>query len=845
MLTSPLDQLLSLDIFALGMIFLDLIRGRVLNQSEASLFNSLKNNKSLDSHLNANVSFHPNNELYSNSVVDWSQIITNLLDSAFNESIFQRRRVYPLISLIEICLSESSSNRPNIESLVNRLVDAYQYIMLTPPHLPVLSTVPLDSSSNQSNLAICDFEFGRLESARTRLILSLSSNPSNIDLVWNMNLFRWKIGEITPNEFIDILSRHESQFYYNAVVHRDQKVQIKKLMDNIILECCQKTSPIYHFHFVSLLITSIEALNLGKLNFEFLNSTTLNIKTLLNTYQISYNFSDHNFYEYNLNKKFQNNHVMPQPQDTSFFQNISLIFDSDGEGVSLSQSSNGDHPHEIQLKVGETIQFDSTVFFVERPIGYDIYAASDQTVDPLIYIFLEGCWAHGTEIEANLDNGNGNENGNYYGDFNDEVSSDFEYPTESIGSQSSQSNRDQNHTPAPPNRHYVIITGYIHTSENQYQPQHNGRTHQTTHNNRQKQTYQFELLCYYRIIGLSADQRPSKIKLITHDTLIVSGTGGLLASISPLSFNYEKNLLLQINHISNDFFLQTSSSTDGDNDEVNPYSTITKSDIDNQSKHDVAARVIDFSYSSRTHTLVSGDSLGILCIWKEITKINSSPFTSFESFGYSLDVKSQIHYVVHSRENMLTLVSTDYQVLFIQVCTETLKPTMYIQSVLDSTNLTSNLLCCPPQYVTQFVDKYIHIWKVTTIRKRNIGHKKNHNYNNIINSNHCHPENERPNNYHDDCDHGNNVSNENDDEVYDSMMDEEVNNCPHSNKHAAHNNIQQDDYNNLINIYDEINPHQQLENNNFCLKIELIIHDNPHYSVKFSERMKFRYFLHL
>lgn len=484
------------------MIFLDIIRGRTLNQSEIESLQYCKNNSSEDAGDHS-------------KKLEWSQIITNLIDSAFLESILPKRRVYPLISLIELCLSESSLNRPTIESLLNHLVDASKFcgvVLLNPPHLPIICTTSLEtlSSSNQSNLAICDFEFGRFESAKTRWISSLSSNPSSVEITSNFNLFRWRIGEITSLEFIDIMIRHESQYFQHLTCNEQEK--IKQLIENIILESRHNSSPIHHLKFISSLISPLECLNLSKHHFYFIN-TTLFIKTLLNTYQISYHSlpsTEKNIDELNTaqqqqqQQQYQQNYQEEnnQSKNIQLFQNISLKFDPEFEGISCYQELNtvddvdggnnnqnnintiNNNNNQIQLTVGEKINFDSASFFVERIIGYDIYL--NHTSESLIYLFLEGCWANGTDFENNIGGYSGNnfdnygDGGNYNDgdDVSDNVSSEFEYPIESIGSKSSQSNGgDQTQTPVPSYRHYILVVGTItHSTDNIIQDQQNNDT---------------------------------------------------------------------------------------------------------------------------------------------------------------------------------------------------------------------------------------------------------------------------------------------------------------------------------------------------------------------------------
>jgi serine/threonine protein kinase len=781
--TTSNSQLFPLDIFALGMIFLDLIRGRSLLSSSSSC--------SCERNMNLNKNLFP-------SLVDWDQTAkSELIDWAFSESLLPKRRIYPLMSLIDNCLNENPMNRPTIRSLLDHLSEAYhQFITSSNQSEPLdslLTSLPppslsLESSSNLSNLAMSEFELGQIENARNHWILSLANHPSNVEVIWNLNLFRWRIGEITPLEFIEILCQHMCQYHsdYGLMMPSTQTLTptrsspspspqvtlLQNFIKQIQQESCLSLTPTHHFPFTSTFLSSLECLNLSKTFAEFQNPFTLKLESQLGSYSLSYDIERNKFSE----KKFQNiNSLYRNSSSCLHLSSMILCLDPNSETITLLESST-DHESSYSFSIGEILNFESTTFFVERPIGSDFVNMNPETTYALVFILLEGRWATATDLEScggdDLFNGHGH-GGGHGGD--DDVSSSEQnnYQLESNDSQSTPSDQqDQHMTPAPPKRHYVLVVGALDSS---YHIHDQGS---------------FQVIALVDILGISFDQRPYGMKLLETNTLCVCGSGGLLASIT-LPETFRKHMPIRVTHINTDEYLIAANSSN------NCENIFTSSSSSLSSCHPIDSTIIDISSSSRTHTLVSGDSLGYLCLWQQqhSMDLNSS---SYKIVGFPFQVGCRIQKVVHSLENMSTLVSTDWKLLLIQVHTDSVIPTLYLQTVLDFTIPSSPSHChdfmsSPPRYIPQFYGEVIHVWKLTSTATYN-----QHGLNRFENAHRV-----------------------KDDQVYDSMVDEEAS-CS-------------------LNSMESVGQGDANQAHQVSLSVEFLIFPNPNAIVKRSNRCQFRY----
>jgi serine/threonine protein kinase len=710
---TPSSQLFPMDIFSVGMVFLDIIRGRSLCSIEGSV----------------------KHRLYSPSV-NWDQTAKiELIDWAFSESHLPRRRIYALMPLIELCLSENPHNRPTIRSLLEKIIEINKFCPSN-KSLPLPSpSLPLDSPSNLSNLAISDFESGLLESARNRWISSLTNHQSNLDIVWNINLFRWRIGEISPSDFIEILCQHQCQYHPNdsPEVELAQRL-IRDVLAESLFPCKQS------FKFKSSLFTPLKCFNLTKTYATITDPFSLKIECPLGNHQFFFDLGQ---------QKFEENFV---PRSHSSFPSpfgltsATLCLDPQSDYITLLDSPEDD---QICLSIGEILNFDSTIFFVERPVGCDFVLNQhlpDNTPQlSVVYLLLEGRWATANDLESTSDC------------LEDDPSSSSGYQIESAGSQSTPSEQYDHHiTPAPPKRHYLLVIGTLDASAQSHSiPQRS-----------------FEVYSFTDLLGISSDQRPYGLKLFSPNTLCVCGSGGLLAIVTP-PLSTRKHLSVRVVHINTDQYLLTASST-----------SESKGPVVTKAFHSVEATITDISYSCRTHSLVSGDSLGNLCVWKRSSSLDSP----FKILGFPLQVGNRIYKVVHSLENLSTIVSTDSKLLLVRVHLDSLTPTVYIQSILDSSQTTSSDLIFPPRYLAQYAGEFIHVWKLTTTNKLS------------------------------EVDHFEDAVRAKDDQVYDSMVDEE----------GITNNENMTD-----------GTHEKL-NQFMSLNIEFMIFPNPTTVAKRSDRCKFR-----
>lgn len=680
------------DIFSVGMIFLYLIRGD-LSLGEV--------HEGTDS--------------------------TELIDRVFTQSSLPKRGLYPLLSLIELCLCKNPSKRPTIRVTMEKVIDAFN--LVTQSHL-TYAPAPhqsLESPSNLSNLALSDFEFGCFENARTRWILSLANHQSNIDVIWNLTLFRWRIGEITPVEFIEILCQHQCQYYLHNGSDWENSL-IQSMIVNVVEESMYPNSPVIKHVDSFSSFTLLDNWNLFKVFVEINDPFSLSVTSCTCKYELTFEPVHRKF-----NEKVSRTSSAISSSPFGLTSCL-LCLDPESDSISVVEYHNNTPSC---LSVGEICAFESTCFFVERPVGCDFakVVPGISQDDPLLFLLLEGRWA--TEIDPeSLDDIS-----------NDDQSVEMNSCYGSNGSQSTPSDHDHKFTPAPPKRHYVLVIGTYESTQVDF-------------------SQNFHILGVIDIIGICADQRPLGIKLLLHDSLCVVGSSGLLASIK-LPNSLRKRMSVRVTHINADEYLWTSTNPDSSN----------HFEFRCKASHSVESTVTDVSFSERTGTLVSGDCRGYLCLWKK-----SKEFIPFKLVGFPLHVGGRIQRVVHSIDNMSTLVSTDRRLLLVQLHSDSLTPTLYVQSVLDSVSPFASAL-----YAAQFVGDCIHVWKLTAVQvgKFNCSFEE--------------------------------ATRNKDEQVYDTMVDEEgfsngcSSNATHSNSSYSKN-----------------------------LQVEFMIHPNPIYATKRKNRCLFK-----
>ena len=198
------------DVYSLGMVLLDLIRGRLLTGEERRAFCACP--ASVHDDTGSRTSSWGERELRQDDERHGA-FVTALVDSTFSASRLPHRRIYSLLPLVEQCLSANPMERPTIHQLLAAAQDAYKFCNLGPPMPPPLPPIPLSQSlANLNNMAIGDAQAGLLAEAREKWISALVMDPSNATALWNMSLFRWRTGEIDAVELITVLRRHEVIF---------------------------------------------------------------------------------------------------------------------------------------------------------------------------------------------------------------------------------------------------------------------------------------------------------------------------------------------------------------------------------------------------------------------------------------------------------------------------------------------------------------------------------------------------------------------------------------------------------------------------------------------------------
>ena len=208
------------DVYSLGMVLLDLIRGRLLTGEERRAFCACSASAHDDSGSRCSSwGEEGGGEGLCLEEGRHGAFITALVDSTFSVSRLLHRRIYSLLPLVEQCLSANPAERPSIHHLLAAVQEAYKFCNGSPclpvpyPHISLIHSV-----ANLNNMAIGDAQAGLLGEAREKWISALVMDPSNATALWNMSLFRWRTGEIDAVELITVLRRHEMTFGEDALL---------------------------------------------------------------------------------------------------------------------------------------------------------------------------------------------------------------------------------------------------------------------------------------------------------------------------------------------------------------------------------------------------------------------------------------------------------------------------------------------------------------------------------------------------------------------------------------------------------------------------------------------------
>lgn len=738
------------DVYALGMVFLDLIRGYMLSEQEvSSLYSSVPSESKLtdDMWSESRPRFH-------------AQFITTLVDKAFSASRLPHRRVYPLLPLLEQCLHWNPGERPTVQQLLLAAQDAYKYCNLSPPLPPPLPSISSDSVANLSNMAIGDAEAGFLTSARSKFIAALSSDPSNIHVLWNLSLFRWRVGEIDPIEFVTILRRHELIFGDESSLsgRRKEDWQSNSAQDNSMSaftscavfseshvselstdtedssamvssptrayrgvsedmataetdqeaitsgECghvseyesyvqavcahshlcrlpCESAQHdgqgmIYGLYASSFAPSAVTAYHQSQLPvsplfvlsretlFSYLdNAQTLCIGTLQACSRMQYDRSCGAIQE--TIQQRDDRDVLTYSGKVVWGNGIWTYLDEsiDSIGIDVEEFRRGT----LVLAIAEILHHHNTPLFVERVVGCDVRTdrpSCFRNVDSCgiteCYILLEGQYEHD-------DYGSGWNQA----DVESVVEEDDIAPTYS----SEGSHRDSNLTPAPPKRHYFLVTAMI-----------------------QGDSAVVAISGVLNVDGIYFDQRPTAIRLMQNAAamIVIYGTGGLLCAVSPPT-TYDRGITSGVvQHLVIDKYICS--------DEM------SVSDQPFPVTHTDHSTITSIHFAPLSSTLVSGDSCGDLCAWQYRPG-------GFGLMAEPLHLTGRIHNLVQSDLDVQVVVCLDWRVVLVGLHTESQRPSLYIRSVLDTASQSvspDGHRLSPPRYEMAFFGKEILLWRIST-----------------------------------------------------------------------------------------------------------------------------------
>lgn len=182
--STQLSRQLASDIFSLGLLLLDIIRGRLLSENDYMLW-------------------------FRGRHIDFEDANHNLITVSLQASILPQSMLRNLRPVLALCLCASNwYERPSAEEISAQI----QLVCLTvytglPQRPPVDLRKLIFASGNACNLAVAEFRVDGVFSAMSESWLSRieSGFPSSVTEIINYLLIQWRRNLVTPDRFKSIL----------------------------------------------------------------------------------------------------------------------------------------------------------------------------------------------------------------------------------------------------------------------------------------------------------------------------------------------------------------------------------------------------------------------------------------------------------------------------------------------------------------------------------------------------------------------------------------------------------------------------------------------------------------